>query len=325
VGLLAGSSAARAAPTARLVYSRTAGAEACPDEGEMRRAIAERVGYDPFFPWAQKTVVASMAPASPQGFIATVSLVDEHGYSHGAREIHTSGRCAELREAAALAIAIAIDPQLLAPRAEDPPAPPPSPPPVPPEAPAPPASPAPAARAPIAAAPALRAPPSPGPPVMVEGSAGVVGSLGVAPLATVGLSLGVSARRGHGSLGVEARVDAPSPKSVQGGGNVLFWLATAGLTVCGHAGPFLACALGQLGSMQTSGDVAGAHPASYLWGAAGGRLGWTLPITETSGLRLRGDVLADLDRATIVLHLTALAPAPPVTGSLGIEYVLRFR
>jgi hypothetical protein len=51
---------AGATPQARLVYSRGTGAEDCADEHALRRAVAARIGYDPFFPWAPKTVVASM-------------------------------------------------------------------------------------------------------------------------------------------------------------------------------------------------------------------------------------------------------------------------
>jgi hypothetical protein len=61
--LLAGAltaSSARAAPTSRLTYVRGPGAEKCPDEAELRRAVAERLGYDPFFPAANRTIVAEI-------------------------------------------------------------------------------------------------------------------------------------------------------------------------------------------------------------------------------------------------------------------------
>src|SRR5579863_61573 len=107
-----------AAPTARIVYSRAVGADSCPDEQALRRAVASRVGYDPFFAWAKKTIVAGMALDKPRGFVARVALVDENGTEHGTRELRTEGPCSDLLEASALAIAIAIDPQSLAPRPE---------------------------------------------------------------------------------------------------------------------------------------------------------------------------------------------------------------
>jgi hypothetical protein len=44
VALLLVSATARATPSARLVYSRARGAEACPDEDALRRAVGTRVG-----------------------------------------------------------------------------------------------------------------------------------------------------------------------------------------------------------------------------------------------------------------------------------------
>lgn len=37
---------AEASPSARLVYVRGAGAEACPDEATLRGAVKQRLGYD---------------------------------------------------------------------------------------------------------------------------------------------------------------------------------------------------------------------------------------------------------------------------------------
>src|SRR6188768_3765956 len=45
---LLGSSQVWAFPSARLEYTREVGAESCPDEAALRRAVADRLGYDPF-------------------------------------------------------------------------------------------------------------------------------------------------------------------------------------------------------------------------------------------------------------------------------------
>ncbi|MGH7440137.1 MAG: hypothetical protein ACRENE_30975, partial [Polyangiaceae bacterium] len=52
---------AGATPSARLVYSRTTEASSCPDEAELRKAVATRLGYDPFFSWARQTVVVQIS------------------------------------------------------------------------------------------------------------------------------------------------------------------------------------------------------------------------------------------------------------------------
>ena len=61
-GLLAGAAArAQTRRTAVLTYTRGAGAEACPDEPAVRRAVMDRLGYDPFRPEAAVAVTASIA------------------------------------------------------------------------------------------------------------------------------------------------------------------------------------------------------------------------------------------------------------------------
>jgi hypothetical protein len=78
------------------VYSRAPGAEACPDEDALRHEVASRVGYDPFFAWANETIVASMSHDETGGFVARVALVDDRGTQHGTRDIRTQNTCDEL-------------------------------------------------------------------------------------------------------------------------------------------------------------------------------------------------------------------------------------
>jgi hypothetical protein len=77
----------------------------CPDEQALRHEVAARVGYDPFFAWAKRTIVASVTRRGG-AFVATVDMVDDDGVSHGARELRTEGECRELLDAVALAIAM---------------------------------------------------------------------------------------------------------------------------------------------------------------------------------------------------------------------------
>src|SRR5204863_2165770 len=101
---------ARGAPSARLTYVRAVGAEQCVDEEGLRRAVAARLGYDPFFPWARVTVVAHVRK-DVGAYRAEVTLVDEAGVSRGKREITSPGDdCAPLGAALALTISIALDP-----------------------------------------------------------------------------------------------------------------------------------------------------------------------------------------------------------------------
>ena len=115
LGLLLASSPALAAPSARLAYVREAGAESCPDEEGLRRAVAARLGYDPFFVWARVTVVAHVRKDAG-AYHAEVTLVDEGGVSRGKRAVTSPGDdCAPLVGALALTISLALDPLSLAP------------------------------------------------------------------------------------------------------------------------------------------------------------------------------------------------------------------
>jgi hypothetical protein len=100
---------AEASPSSKLVYIRGAGAEACPDEESLRKAVAARLGYDPFFPYAPQTVVAEVA--RDQGrFRGKIQIVAKDGKLRGARDLSTTEEdCAELVRTMGLAISIAID------------------------------------------------------------------------------------------------------------------------------------------------------------------------------------------------------------------------
>ena len=101
------STSARATPSSRLIYSRTPEASSCPSESALRKAVAKRFGYDPFFPWAKQTVVVQILRARTR-YIARVQLLDEEGIAHGMRELSSNqGECSEIFEAAALAVSIA--------------------------------------------------------------------------------------------------------------------------------------------------------------------------------------------------------------------------
>ncbi|HEY3448467.1 MAG TPA: hypothetical protein VGK67_19080 [Myxococcales bacterium] len=101
-------------PTVRLLYSRAPEALGCPDEAALRRAVAARVGRDPFGEPAQLVLRASVGPART-GLTARVEAATSSGEPRGSRVLDSRGRgCAELASAMELAISIAIDPLCLA-------------------------------------------------------------------------------------------------------------------------------------------------------------------------------------------------------------------
>jgi hypothetical protein len=310
---------ASAAPTARLVYSRGQDAASCPDEQSLRKAVAARVGYDPFFAWAQRTIVANVARREA-AFVASVDLIDEQGIAHGARELRSAGACDELLDAVALAIAIAIDPQsLVSPAAAPAPsasisAPPPSPP-----------APVPAPEPLKPDAVVLPSPPPP-PSWRLEASAGAIASREFAPSVSLGVALGGAIRWPSLSVGVEARADAPASATAPGGGQVASWLVLGALVPCVYLGPVLGCALVQGGAMHAySLEVSNALSRDVAWWAAGVRLGALIPIGGDFFLRPRAEILANLNRKTLEVNGQDAWEPEPVAESAGIDAVARFR
>jgi hypothetical protein len=75
--LLSFASRAGASPTARLVYVRGDGADACPDEASLKHAVATRLGYDPFRPFVPITLFVEVHREAGQ-FVGSVKVVDEN-------------------------------------------------------------------------------------------------------------------------------------------------------------------------------------------------------------------------------------------------------
>jgi hypothetical protein len=111
VGELLLARSVHAAAGSRLVYGRAAGAITCPSESELRVAVRARLGYDPFFPWADQTIVVHIA-SRPAGRVSgKVYRVDSDGRASPEREFTGSvDECSELIETLALAIAMTLDP-----------------------------------------------------------------------------------------------------------------------------------------------------------------------------------------------------------------------
>jgi hypothetical protein len=111
VGALLFAGAVEAAVGSRLVYGRAPGITLCPDESELRAAVRARLGYDPFFPWADQTIVVHLASRPNRRLSGKVYLVDSQGRASPEREFTTTAdECSELVLALALAIVITLDP-----------------------------------------------------------------------------------------------------------------------------------------------------------------------------------------------------------------------
>ena len=326
--------AAYATPSARLVYTRSSDAASCADESALRKAVAARFGYDPFFAWARQTVVVQIWRDAGR-FVARVQLVDEQGLASGTREIQSDEEdCSEVFGAAALAISIALDASAAqtAPAAPAPGSAPPPPAQPPPEAP-PVALPVAGPPPPGLGAPgtdarpdedAVRAP-TEGSPSPFRGGVGAVAAAFIGPNVAPGVSLFGSYRQSAFSLGVEldAEMSVPAsqslPESTPSSGHVTSALFAVAVTPCGHYGKAFACGLGEVGWLQAWGwgvDEGGSSGVPFA--GLGGRVGAEIPLGKRVFLRAHADLLANLERAIFQLDGQGGWTVPPVGGAVGL-------
>jgi hypothetical protein len=310
---------ALASPSARLIYSRPPEAATCPDEEAVRAAVAARLGYDPFFPWAPTTVVVDVTRTDSR-FRADVRLIDEHGLVRGARHLETKGsECTDLMAAMALTISIVVDPLSLTsaspvPQSEDstttlpvadPPQPPPSAPVMTPLQPPPPA------------------PPLPD-PIHAYAGAGVLGSVGTAPAVSFGGDLLVGVRQRALSLEVDVRGELPASRALAAG-TVQTERLIGSLVPCLHLGVSLFCAVGSVAWVHASGSgLTEDGGGSAIAGALGVRAGVELRLGPIVRIRGYADLLAELFPPQLQIGTTNVYPLSPVSGDLGLAALVQF-
>ncbi len=273
--ILGSASAARAdgITKARLVYERGAGAEDCPEEAAVRAAVVARLGYDPFVDTASSTLRATIG-RSDSTYRADVKLVDDGDAVRGARTLeHRGARCADLVDAMALTISIAIDPRSL--------------------------------DGPVSAAPAAASlPPAPEKTPAEHGSPRPVAAgaslhldghalggvwVGAAPNANAGLVAGLELLYRSAALAIDARVDGKSSIDVAQA-TVGTRFTGASLAPCFAPGIFRACGLFAIGELvATSKGITTPKEDSALHVLGGVRAGLVVPLAPPL-LHLRGQV-----------------------------------
>ena len=308
----------------RLVYARTPAASDCPDESALAAAVAARLGYDPFSPWGDQTILATVT-RSGGALVGHAELIDHDGIAQGSREVRNPA-CSELILALALAISITLDPLHVeaAAAAEPEPA----------EAPPPP---------PIDVATPNDAPSLPAPPPAVRRDrrpsrnatnervtwhvgAAAIGALEAAPHLAFGGRLALMARRRRWALGVEGWSTLPSAQAGAAGGEVQVKLVSAALTPCLQvAGGFWLCALGSVGAMHAEGrGVEAPRTQNVLHAAAGGRGLLALALSPTFELIANLDLAASLNRPRFQLDDAVIWRPGPLVALLGIGASARF-
>jgi hypothetical protein len=289
-----------------LHVEREPAATACPDAAGVRRAIAERLGSDPFSEPHTRQLVVRFS-RDDAGHRALVLLLDGAGLETGRRALSARGTdCLELAGAVALAGAIVIDPQVLTRPATPTPAP--TPPPVETAPPLPPPEPVPAPSLPLPAPQQLA--PQPLTPI-VEGprpnSALWLGAGGGASL------LQLPATSGMGEVlisyesprfQVSAHFGLTAPGHLDRGTTSLdAMIIDGGLNGCVRWSRFGACGLLRVGTLQSW--TTGVPGAQENQGALASLIGIApfldVPIGSDLRLRLHFNVLLQLSRPYLTL------------------------
>ncbi len=331
-GLMLGSSTtAHATPSARFIYIRGKGTETCPSETEVREAVHVRLGYEPFSILATSTMFIEVT-AVKGGFAAKLKLVDAGNDVRGDRVLEVRGNCADLMDALALTISIAIDPMSIVRGAATPPA---------------------SAEAEITAeaesaahSPTLDAE-APALQPVTESSSGSdqvaaenadersspmayvsvapLVSLGSAPALSVGGSFGVDGRLGWLVGGIEGRADLASSAATDGPRRIQGSLLAGTFLAGVREGPFFASGVLLLGRVSaTSTGVAEPRDASALLFATGARIGLAVPLADRLEARARAEVLANLTRHTLELGGQEVFEYPAALGSVSVGVAMRF-
>lgn len=278
-------------PPTRLVYLPGRWAASCPGDVEVQEAVASRLGRSPFGEPAERVVVLALDGDSEVPTRARAELFAADFTSLGVRTLESNEGCRELVEASALAISIALAPELalLSPR------PPIEPPPIePPPIEPPPIEPRPEVAPPEGHEPSDEEPLTRSVSWLPEGAVLLVGggtaaSFGLSPQTVSGLHLGLGARQGDLELRLEQRQILPS---FDGGLGVLHGGSVWSLLPCVHVPLFslrgdgdrfgvMSCASASAGSLWSIGTYTG----GAFYTGAGGRVGVEWAQYDLTSLR----------------------------------------
>ena len=308
---------AQQVPTVSLTYERAPGAEACPDEVVLRRAVSARLGYDAFAADAPRSLNTRIAPVLDK-LQGQVVLRDSTGKTLGTRSISSVATdCRELSEAIELAMAIAIDPQVLVRPAQPPPRTVMEPVVVTPERP----------REPVAEPLPVSPTRSPEPePVKTKLSLGLgpLGSAGISAAPAFGGAVRFAARWKSFGLMADARVDVPQRISHREG-HVISSTLLATLAPCFHAGSFAACGTFTAGVLRVSGEFV--PPATQISSPlilAGARAQYDFALNGWFSLVPSADLQAVLTRTTVLSGADTVWVTAPVAGSLTLWAMFHF-
>jgi hypothetical protein len=289
----------------------------------VREAVKKRLGYDPFFPSADKTIVARVLRDATQ-LRGEVELIDEHGIQVGRREFAAPlEQCDQLVRAIALSISIAIDPQSAetyskGPKetvAADPPE----------NQPDLPGNPV-TQRALVAAVPRATTPAKPALallPWLWSAGLGPTLQFQVLPRVALGAAAFAALRSGAWSLALEGELALPVTTTED---DVELRSSSFALRVvpCGHWGVAFACQVTALRWLSATGSASDQGGSAFSL-ALGARLGAEVPLSGSFGVLGYGDLLLTPMPVQLRSEGSKVWEMPVASGGLGIAGVLHFR
>jgi hypothetical protein len=294
----------------RLVYVREANAAGCPDQRRFEEMVAERLGFLPFSPPAQETVLVSTRK-DERRWVSRVSLTDTTGTVLGEKEISSEESCSDLMMTAAFVVSVLVDPEG-APKTERP-------------------APAPASPVPIAWPEERKEPPRPPEPArtlaVAAGLEGVA-SVGSAPAPAVGGALFGGVRRLPFLVELDLRADLPASDRDDRAVGARTWVIQGLMAPCFATATLGACALASAGVLwgEAIGPGASSRVDSAFHAAVGGRFRAELaPGGGPLIVRLHVDLLAPLTRASFEVGGASVFRTPALAASLGLGAGVRFR
>lgn len=325
----------------RLVYVRSPDTRDCPDQSALEAAVAARLGYEPFSPWGDQTIIAAIS-RSNGGLVARAELVDHDGVARGSRQVQVRrAECKELIATLALAVSITLDPtHAAAPRSSEP------------KATLQPANDLPA-NVPQASEqqPDLASPPDQNPtehrqahlapsdeptapqplprriePVSLHAHAGAFGAFALAPAATLGVRIGAGLRRGTFSLWLAGVATLPRGEVASQATEIRINLLSSELALCGEViRPLSLCGLSLLGAMRGEGvGVSVPKKESSFYASVGARGLLFVPLGPVLALVGTADLSGVLTRPTFQLEgIDVWQPAAMAFGA-GIGITGRF-
>lgn len=318
-------SAGEEVPATRLIYLPGRFQHQCPGEVEVQEGITRRLGRTPFAEPPERIIVVALEGEGEGPERARSELFDRNMESLGARVLESTEGCAELVEAAELAISIALAPSLALAVAPPEPAP---------------IEPRPVAAPLVVEAPVVDAPDVAAAPVeeeqpymswMPQGShlrfgGGSHAHLLFGPQDAVGWQLTVAMAVGPWELALEQRNDFPrwdGTLNVLHGGGVNTLMACGdwdwfGDSAGGSIG-MVGCATGSSGSVWALGDVIGVVPYAGI----GGRVAASWTAWDHDVLRVWTQVEWSIVRPSFAAFSSQTGlweQESPVSVTLGFTY-----